>query len=342
MLTCKGNGAERKVDNMDIETKPNKKVDVADVTTVSLRDMYMRLCACRDFEIKLQWERAVFLTAFLIACFAGYGSFLLSVHEHGYGSLSSLVIKCIPIVITFAGIVLSLLWILMAKGSKAWYEHYEQAISAFAKKYSGDVHEYMMSHRWCDMLEQNRNVMSDGVVNFKGGAYSVSKIVIAIGICSLMSWCSLFILHCAIAVWGPISMWRIFNCAHLYEAIIFLFSISLFLVMKILTKKCGSGYLKICDMFLGKPQRLILKREKRFFGVFSISKAVNWIKDNKSDSSHWYLLIGKDRNACFDGDGNEKTLKDITALDKDFSVVLKKLPSIGMFQMLYSFEVTIK
>ncbi len=330
---------------MDIETKPDKKVDVADVTTVSLRDMYMRLCACRDFEIKLQWERAVFLTAFLIACFAGYGSFMLSVHQHGYGSLSSLLVKCIPIAITFVGIVLSLFWILMAKGSKAWYEHYEQAIAAFAKEHTpAGVFEYMLSHQWCALSDIKKNPMSNGILNFKGGCYSVSKIVIAIGIGSLIIWSVLFVLHCGIAVWGPMSMWRILNLAQIYKVIILLSLIILspFLVNKFLVKKVGSGYLKICDASLPHSVSLTLKRCNWFLGGFSISKAVNWIKDNKSDSSHWYFLIGKDRIACFDGDGNEKTLKDITALDKDFSVVLKKLPFIGMFQMLYSFEVTVK
>ena len=165
---------------MDIETLPEKKVDFSDVSTVSLRDIYMRLCACRDFEIKLQWERAVFLTAFLIACFAGYGSFLLSVHQHGAGggNFSSFVTNGIFITLTFVGVALSFLWILMAKGSKAWYEHYEQAITAFAKKHATkEVPEYMMAHRWYDMPYIDRSPMSNCVFNFKGGAYSVSKII---------------------------------------------------------------------------------------------------------------------------------------------------------------------
>ena len=208
---------------MDIETKPDKKVDVADVTTVSLRDMYMRLCACRDFEIKLQWERAVFLTAFLIACFAGYGSFMLSVHQHGYGSLSSLLVKCIPIAITFVGIVLSLFWILMAKGSKAWYEHYEQAIAAFAKEHTpAGVFEYMLAHQWYSLSDIKRNPMSNGILNFKGGCYSVSKIVIAIGVGSLIIWSMLFVLHSCSVIFGPISRWFFSGWNHWIKVAVFI------------------------------------------------------------------------------------------------------------------------
>ena len=195
---------------MDIETLPKKKVDVSDVSEVSLRDIYMRLCACRDFEIKLQWERAVFLTAFLIACFAGYGSFLLSVHQHGAGNFSSLVINGIFMTLTFVGVVLSLLWILMAKGSKAWYEHYEQAIAAFAINYPvANVSPDMLSHTWYKMPNIKRDSMSNWIVMPTGGECSVSKIVIAIGICSFVIWSSLFLIHLGVAFWGSVSGWDI-------------------------------------------------------------------------------------------------------------------------------------
>ena len=199
---------------MDIETLPEKKVDVNDVSEVSLRDIYMRLCTCRDFEIKLQWERSVFLTAFLIACFAGYGSFLLSVHQNGIGNLSPLVVKGIPLVITFVGIVLSLFWIFMAKGSKAWYEHYEKAIASFAINNpvaNANVTKDMMSHIWRKMKDIKRDSMSNCYLSLYGGAYSVSKIVIAIGISAFVIWNVLFLLHLGLVFWGPMSGWEIFK-----------------------------------------------------------------------------------------------------------------------------------
>ena len=189
-------------------------VSLEDNSKVSLRDIYVRLCMCRDFEIKLQWERAVFLTAFLIACFAGYGSFLLSVHQYGAGAgnLSPLVINGTFITLTFVGLVLSLLWILMAKGSKAWYEHYEQAIAAFAINQhvaNANVSQDMMAHTWYKLPGIKRDSMSNWIFSLNGGGYSVSKIVIAIGICSFVNWSILFLIHLGIAFWGPVSGWDV-------------------------------------------------------------------------------------------------------------------------------------
>ena len=189
------------------------KVRLTDCSEVSSRDIYMRLCACRDFEIKLQWERAVFLTAFLIACFSGYGAFALSVHQHGNGFLSGFVVKLIPVCISFVGVILSLFWILMAKGSKAWYEHYECAITAYSQLIGkqeelSPVSSKVLGHNWVELRDIKRKSMSDSIFKLKGGCYSVSKIVIAIGILSLLIWASLFLTHVVIFFAGPVSGWN--------------------------------------------------------------------------------------------------------------------------------------
>ena len=235
---------------MDVETLPGKKIDISDVSEVSARDIYMRLCACRDFEIKLQWERAVFLTAFLIACFAGYGSFLLEIHEHGSGAgnFSSLVTNGIFIALTFVGFIISILWVLMAKGSKAWYEHYEQAIIWFSGKYpdkTAVVDPKLVAHRWKDLPGMKRNAMSNCPFRLCGGAYSVSKMVIAIGVMSMMSWGCLLLLHCAIAIFGPVSLWKpcvVIKALLIIAAVIVVVALPCWLA-------CGlkSGYLK--DMY---------------------------------------------------------------------------------------------
>ena len=284
-----------------------------DGSKVSLKDIYMRLCACRDFEIKLQWERAVFLTAFLIACFAGYGSFLLSVHVHGYGCLSSLLVKCIPVVISFVGIVLSLLWILMAKGSKAWYEHYEQAIAAFAKKHATtDVPEYVMAHRWYVMPEIFRSPMSNGILNFKGGAYSVSKIVIAIGICSLMIWGMLFLIHCGVAIFGSISKWEILNIDHWVKTVVFLLMIvgAFLLVHFQLTRKLGSGYMKNVKSILMEVKDFKVK--KTAWTSTNGLSARDWIKGQKTGR---YVLVEKGKITIYEyaeSEVKEETVNFIT------------------------------
>ena len=270
-----------------------------DGSKVSPRDIYMRLCACRDFEIKLQWERAVFLTAFLIACYAGYGSFLLSVHQHGYGSLSSLLVKCIPVVITFVGVVLSLLWIFMAKGSKAWYEHYEQAIAAFARTHaSKDVPEYMMAHRLYDMPGIERSAMSNCIFSFKGGAYSVSKIVIAIGLCSLAIWSMLFVLHCCVTILGPISKWGVLDVGHWVKviALLSLIVVALLLTYFRLAKKIGSDYLGLVESILPKSKNIKMGKTS---WTSARGSARDWIKKQKKKTKR-YVLIEKDKITIYE------------------------------------------
>lgn len=299
-------------------TPPDKSyVSLEDNSKVSPRDIYMRLCACRDFEIKLQWERAVFLTAFLIACYAGYGSFLLSVHQHGAGAgnFSSLVINGIFITLTFVGVVLSLLWILMAKGSKAWYEHYEQAIAAFAKdKATGEVPECMLAHRWYDMPDIKRSAMNNCMFNFSGGAYSVSKIVIAIGICSLVIWSALFILHTIVAFFGPVGVWKFVGgelknwCVWGKILAIGLISGAFWYALKQLTTLLTSGCLEKVKVFLPE-QESDLKKESWSSSEGDVKE---WIK-KQSQKARRYVLIVKGEVTTYDP--SEDGIKEKGATD---------------------------
>ena len=163
-----------------------------------------------------------------------------------------MVVKLIPICISFVGMILSLFWIMMAKGSKAWYEHYESAIKAYAQKIgdgckSSPVSSDVLSHHWISLDNIKRADMSDSLIKLNGGCYSVSKIVIAIGILSLVIWFTLFLVHLAIAVFGPISGWK---CVHQIRAWglcprldIILFACCPVYIMKWITSKIKSGYL---------------------------------------------------------------------------------------------------
>lgn len=300
---------ERREIKMDVETLPGKKVDVSleDNSKVSLRDIYMRLCACRDFEIKLQWERAVFLTAFLIACFAGYGSFLLSVHQRGYGDLPHILVKGIPLAISLVGIILSLLWVLMAKGSKAWYEHYEQAIEAFAKQNS-HVDEWLMSHRWIEIDGIMNAGMSNLITNQKGGAYSVSKIVILIGQLSLIVWWVLFLLHAAIASFGMgnvINVMRgISNSLVLWKFIGIIFVAVILMICVSYWAK--SRYLECVRRLIFGPPSITMTKKKSFWAIHCyITEAQRYIKSAPPTHSSGYLLVGKNKIICFDSNGIE-------------------------------------
>ena len=176
---------------------------------VSCRDIYMRLWANRDFEISHVWQRAIFLTAFQIACFAGYGGFALTVITPGKTVLSPIVANGIACFLAFIGLLVSLLWIMMSKGSKMWYENYENAIDAFRKSYTDGFDligkcaiSDVAGMRLQDITGYTRPELSDWIWSTRGGNFSVSRINIFIGQRSVLVWCILIVVHIKIAMVG--------------------------------------------------------------------------------------------------------------------------------------------
>lgn len=168
---------------------------------ITLKDAYMELWHCRDFELKHLWQRSVFLGAFLIAAFAGYGQLLL----HLLDNQISLKANLIGFGIAFVGLLLSLLWIMMAKGSKAWYERYENAISKFEQIAKLKADEFCEDQRISKVIafaygedEEFKKAsapVSNWMCNTKGGAFSPSKINIAIGHLSFLVWLAIAGIH---------------------------------------------------------------------------------------------------------------------------------------------------
>lgn len=195
---------------MNIETPQGRKLDVADVSTLSLRDMYGQICKNRDFEISLVWQRAIFLTAFLLGCFTAYGSVASTLFSKNCVWRPTSGINTICFLITLVGIVISLLWIMMAKGSKAWYELYECAIKAFVVRYPTLCDPELVpvaQNEWRTLIgrvkannasikecKRSRWFFSSG-----GGAYSVSRVNIFIGQFAFGIWFLLALSHIGVA-----------------------------------------------------------------------------------------------------------------------------------------------
>lgn len=177
---------------------------------IGYKEIYKGFWKCRDFELAHFWQRAIFLSAFLLACYAGYGSFIIHCATAETLRLSFAVINDIAVVVCVVGLVLSLMWIMMAKGSKAWYEHYEAAINAFVDRYAGrnvfegDLAE-MAGFEVGNTEEYNDNKIeevSSWLWNARAGSFSVSKINIAIGHLSALLWGGLLLMHIAFAQRG--------------------------------------------------------------------------------------------------------------------------------------------
>ena len=178
---------------------------------ISLKDAYNELWHCRDFELKHLWQRSIFLGAFLLGAFAGYGKLVLQCCEKG--NAFGLKNNSVGFAIALIGLVLSLLWIMLAKGSKAWYERYESAICCFTQiaGLSEAEHEDLFDNIKTQKLvafaygkdfKQYSEPVSSWLWNTKGGPYSPSKINIAIGHLSALFWLVAICFHVAVARLG--------------------------------------------------------------------------------------------------------------------------------------------
>lgn len=153
--------------------------------------IYEKLWNCRNFEIEHYWHRMVFMTAFLVLIFASYGGFIISWMKAD-SRLPFMVGNYIAIFIVLIGFLLSSLWIMMSKGSKAWYEEYEHVIGIFLK----DRKDACFSGLAYEKIKEPRSFkISNSLFNTKAGSYSVSKIGIAIGHLAMVIWVSLGIAH---------------------------------------------------------------------------------------------------------------------------------------------------
>lgn len=218
-----------------------------------------RLYKCRDLEISNLWQRSVFLSAFLVLCFTGYGYLLTQIIDSITGTNFIVEMKLVylhVVAITLGGInfVFSLLWIMMAKGSKAWYEVYEVAISAFCYKHYKEIglpNNNIMGEMGIPFSKLDNHILS-----CKAGAYSVSKINIVIGQLCLCLWALIATIHLFLLF----SVKFEWNCNIVYCIV---FSISFLILMVLVAcyirKKCISGHLY--DTIYGDEGEPLCKRK---------------------------------------------------------------------------------
>lgn len=189
------------------------KIEVAESIRLTTKDFYRTYWHCRDFELTHLWQRSVFLTAFLVICFSAYGflaqdmlgSLKLPDRSGSNTALSEnywTIVHCAAIFIASIGFILSALWIMMAKGSKAWYEIYEAAIAAYEKNEcyvdsidpaAKDIGGFQY-HQLKNYSNELKGV-DDRWLNGAGGCYSPSKINWAIGVLMLGIWALVMLFH---------------------------------------------------------------------------------------------------------------------------------------------------
>lgn len=167
-----------------------------------------RLYKCRDMEIRNLWQRSIFLATFLVLCYTAYGTLIKDVLCSGCTIKDFPCLNLVLIFISLVGILMSILWICMAKGSKAWQEVYEDVIAKYEKEYlSDDIQESYRSNKLTgDLNKRDRCLLS---VN--GGPYSPSKINIVIGQVSFVIWIFIYLTHviCHLNVSTELGKWKV-------------------------------------------------------------------------------------------------------------------------------------
>lgn len=170
-----------------------------------------RLDKYRELEIQNLWQRSVFLGAFLILGYTGYGILVDKMLSTEYQELQLL--HFFACIVACVNIIFSVLWIAMAKGSKAWYEAYENAIAfvenSNQERYSWkeirceiDLRKRITNTAKCesrmDLNKFEKNLKNDCLFSTKAGGYSPAKINIALGQISFFIWVIVLITHIAI------------------------------------------------------------------------------------------------------------------------------------------------
>ena len=161
---------------------------------ITAKDLYDEAWRCRDFELDHLWQRSVFLAAFMLAIAAAYGALIMKIvfpemsdADNGIACNVKRLHHLIAMGICCLGFVFSMLWVMMAKGSKYCFERYEAAIDWFVKKWNlGDK----PCHGKLPEKEYNQSLLST-----KAGKHSVSRVNCVIGIIGIMVWVILNVIH---------------------------------------------------------------------------------------------------------------------------------------------------
>jgi len=155
------------------------------VSHKELRESFYRL---RDFEISNLWQRSIFLSALLVLFFSAYGFLVSKLLEEG--STNTILYNEISAVLALFATSFSIIWIMMAKGSKVWYEVYERKICKIEQESDLQIaKEYQMG---TDIKPWD---LDASIWTNKAGSYSVSKLNIVIGRFLLYIWLSIFVFH---------------------------------------------------------------------------------------------------------------------------------------------------
>lgn len=145
---------------------------------VPLKELRKEFYKIRKFEIQNLWQRSIFLITFIVILITGYANLIekLLLERDKWltnSDFSDIHIHVICCILAILGFIFSSIWIMMAKGSKAWYEIYEKRICQIEKELQVRA-EYKMQPGAPWRLDNS-------FLSTDPGTYSVSRINIMLG-----------------------------------------------------------------------------------------------------------------------------------------------------------------
>lgn len=201
-----------------------------------------KLYRCRDLEISNLWQRSIFLAVFLTLLLSSYGILFSKILENNKANIKLFCIAAICL--SIIGIIFSIIWIMMSKSSKAWYEVYENAITGYEKEHRKELgipRDYRMG-------KMPPKEIDNSLSSTKAGGYSPSKINILIGQVFWFIWIVIYTIHAFILPYDILNDNKI--CDNNIYILVFISAVcsgSVYfvnlLVKYILKKKARSGFL---------------------------------------------------------------------------------------------------
>ncbi len=165
---------------------------IANNNEVSLKELRDGFYKCRSFEVLNLWRRSFLLSIFQVLCFTLYGVLTSRLLTAGPGAADPLAVNEIACAMALVGMSFAVIWIMMAKGSKAWYKVYERYIFEIEREETDGlkIPERYRLGALCRPWEMNSNLFSK-----KAGRYSPSRLNITIGTVLLTTWFAVLLVH---------------------------------------------------------------------------------------------------------------------------------------------------
>lgn len=181
----------------------------------------------RNIELSHLWQRSVLLTALIVVICTVYFGLVSRLLDTSDDSIK-LILHEIAGFMVLIGLIFSIIWTMMGKGSKAWYEVQEKRIKRIEEKLFGKEYDGFLDGDDCSL-----KALDICIFSCKAGKYSVSKLNIFIGVALSIIWIILFVFHFSYVCSFLIDMTS--SCCHCWIA---MGMILLFLAI-IITASCN-------------------------------------------------------------------------------------------------------